>query len=68
MNNIKVGDTVLVTMCGIQGSRKIGIVVGIDRNFVTNIQVAFKATSYKIYYNADELKVITIETDPEYFV
>jgi hypothetical protein len=68
MSNIKVGDTVLVTMTGIQGSRKIGRVVDIHRNFATNIQVAFKTTSYKVYYTADELKVITKKDDPEYFI
>jgi hypothetical protein len=68
MNNAKVGDIVLVTMRGVLGDRKIGKVVDIHSKFVANIEVAFRAPSYKIFYNADELKVITMETDPEYFI
>jgi hypothetical protein len=68
MNNVKAGDIVLVNTLDIRGERKIGIVVDVHIKLSANIQVAFRVPSYKIYYNADELKVITMETDPEYFI
>jgi hypothetical protein len=68
MTDIKVGDIVLVDTLDIQGDRQIGIVVDMHSKFVANIEVAFRAPSYKIFYYADELKVITKKDDPEYFI
>jgi hypothetical protein len=68
MNTIQIGDTVLVTTPDEHGDRKIGRVVDVHSNFANNIQVAFKAPSYKTYYTTNELKVITREDHPEYFI
>jgi hypothetical protein len=68
MGIIQAGDIVLVNMRGEQRNRKMGRVVDVHSNFAANIQVAFKAPSYNTYYTTNELKVITREDDPEYFI
>jgi hypothetical protein len=76
MTIIQAGDTVLVNTPGELENRKIGKVVEeltfvTYKSFAARILVTFEPAAnyrYKSYYTPEELTVITIKDNPEYFI
>jgi hypothetical protein len=68
MKTIQVGDTILLNTHKESGQYNTGVVIEISEHHTGNILVRYKQPSFKLRCDAADLRVLTKEDNPEYFI